>query len=322
MLMAIDGFDAVKKLEELAFSLVVVDLVMPRMDGMSLLNHIRGKYPDIPVVIISGTVVAEIGNIAKAAGVVGYFRKPFQVDDLHSVIIGSLQKEADGGIMNDVSPTVFLQLIEMDAKTCTIRIFDKDSKEGGVLYFIDGRLLDARIGTLRGIEAAYKVFSWDVVTIFIGNECTPMEDKINSELQPIIMKAVGLKDESAETACEDGLSDTQVGVTDGEESVKIKRQSRIDSIKGLLQEKMEKNSGLKDIYHDGSLDDVVLSLAKIGEVAHFGHLKAGCIDNGTEIDRIILPGSPATLLEMSPNCPKDRVLQLLFENDLALYNGK
>jgi len=334
IIMANDGFEAVKKMEEIAFSLVIVDLVMPRMDGMSLIQHIRGKYPDIPVIIISGTVVAEMENITKTPGVVDYFRKPFQVDDLHSAIMKTLQKEADGGIMNDVSPTVFLQLMEMDAKTCTIRIINKVSQEGGVLYFIDGQLLDARIGVLYGIEAAYKVFSWDVVTIIIGNECRPREDKIHSELQPIIMKAVGLKDESEEIPLDpvagevvgDDASPAPALNTGGkDESAQRTLQSNIHDLKELLREKLGENSGVKDIYHDGSMDDVLLLLAEVGDFARFGHLKAGCIENGTETNQIILPGESVTRIDLSADCSKNKILQLLFQGNSILRdatNGK
>ena len=45
-------FEAVQKLKETSVSLIVLDLKMPRMDGMSLLSHTREKYPDIPVIIV------------------------------------------------------------------------------------------------------------------------------------------------------------------------------------------------------------------------------------------------------------------------------
>ncbi len=202
MIMANDGFEAVQKLKETSVSLIVLDLKMPRMDGMSLLSHTREKYPDIPVIIVSGYRTAEMYKLAKAKGVIAYISKPFQVDDLGKIIMSTLQKESDGGIMHNVSPTVFLQLMEMEAKSCTIRIIDKNSERGGILYFMDGQLLDARVGEAKGINAAYLVFTWEEVTIFIQNECAPRENKINSELQPIIMKAVGMKDEAEDPLVE------------------------------------------------------------------------------------------------------------------------
>jgi len=179
MIMANDGFEAVQKLKETSVSLIVLDLKMPRMDGMSLLSHTREKYPDIPVIIVSGYRTAEMYKLAKAKGVIAYISKPFQVDDLGKIIMSTLQKEADGGIMHKVSPTVFLQLMEMEAKSCTIRILDKNSEMGGILYFKEGRLLDVRVGDTHGLEAAYRVFTWEDATIFIQNECPERKNQEN-----------------------------------------------------------------------------------------------------------------------------------------------
>ena len=116
MVMANDGFEAVKKLKDHSISLMILDLKMPRMDGMSLLAHCREKYPDVPVIIVSGYRTAEMYKLAKAQGVVAYISKPFQVDDLGKIIMSTLQKEADGGIMHKVSPPVFFQLMEMEGE--------------------------------------------------------------------------------------------------------------------------------------------------------------------------------------------------------------
>lgn len=234
VLMAHDGFEAVQKLKETAVSLIVLDLKMPRMDGMSLLTLTREKYPDIPVIIVSGYRTAEMYKLAKAKGVIAYISKPFQVDDLGKIIMGTLQKEADGGIMHKVSPTVFLQLMEMEGKSCTIRVVDHKSTQGGILYFHDGQLLDVRIGEIQGINAAYKLFSWDEVTFFIQNECTERENKINSDLQPIIMKAVGMKDEGEEVPdpVEEEFAEAPVEVT-AEEAVVAEQLAEASPDSGL-----------------------------------------------------------------------------------------
>ncbi len=371
MIMAHDGFDAIQKLKETSVSLIVLDLKMPRMDGMSLLSHTREKYPDIPVIIVSGYRTAEMYKLAKAKGVIAYISKPFQVDDLGKIIMSTMQKEAAGGIMHNVSPTVFLQLMEMEAKTCTIRILDKVSQKGGILYFEDGQLLDARIGELTSINAAYRVFSWDEVTIFIQNESAPRENKINSDLQPIIMKAVGMKDESDESFMEEEATIEEVGtssplmeatdeeeissslmeVTEEEEEASplmeateelpdldipdefiepsfyedveeqaiekekiqpiAEKNSTLDEIRHLLYQQVGKRCGLEDIYHDETMGNVIEFLTELGGLFDFGKLKVGYIDNGKETDRIILPGSPSTILKVSPKCPQDKMLKVL-----------
>ena len=348
MVMAHDGFDAVQKLKENSVSLIILDLKMPRMDGMSLLTHARDKFPDIPVIIVSGYRTDEMYKLAKSKGVIAYISKPFQVDDLGKIIMSTLHKESDGGIMHNVSPTVFLQLMEMESKTCTIRILDKVSAKGGILYFRDGKLLDARVGETKGIDAAYRVFTWEEVTLFIQNECLPIENKINSELQPIIMKAVGMKDESEEPIIEDEnqengpaevddnlddldlpedflestFKDSTDDILSGTQTVqeevikkapvkKVVTKSFVDVIKNNLRQKVGKRCGLEDIYQDETMGNVVEFLTELGALFDFGKLKVGYIDNGKATDTILMPGKPSTVLKVSPKCPRDKIIQVL-----------
>lgn len=344
-----DGFDAVQKLKDTSISLIVLDLKMPRMDGMSLLSHTREKYPDIPVIIVSGYRTAEMYKLAKAKGVIAYISKPFQVDDLGKIIMSTLQKEADGGIMHNVSPTVFLQLMEMEAKTCTIRILNKKTGMGGILYFVDGSLLDARVGEIKGLDAAYKLFGWDDVTIFIQNECTPVKNVINSPLQPIIMKAVGMKDEEEEPVVPDQgeLSDIAKAAAEAELKASLKEdlgnldlpeeffesdelgvaldsppsnqkspkapsaKSKLKELEELLYSEVGQKCGVKDIYHDDKVGNIVEYLTELGAMFKFGKLKVGYIDNGEESDKIILPGQPSTVIEVNQKCPQDKIIQVL-----------
>jgi CheY-like chemotaxis protein len=350
MIMAHDGFDAVQKLRENSVSLIILDLKMPRMDGMSLLTHAREKFPDIPVIIVSGYRTDEMYKLAKAKGVIAYISKPFQVDDLGKIIMSTLHKESDGGIMHNVSPTVFLQLMEMESKTCTIRILDKVSQKGGILYFRDGNLLDARVGEIKGINAAYRVFTWEEVTLFIQNECTPRENKINSQLQPIIMKAVGMKDESDESLIvaekeendpdssiiNDDLDDLDLpedflesAFKEGPDYVQTSNQaikekaiskpreekaasrSHTDIITDLLRQKVGEKCGLEDVYQDETMGNVVEFLTDLGALFDFGKLKVGYIDNGRATDTIVMPGQPTTILKVNPKGPRDKIIQVL-----------
>ena len=195
---AVDGFDAVGKLKAHPVSLVVLDLVMPRMDGMSLIDHLKQYYPDLPVIVASGIGDEKVSEVARNSSAFGYLNKPFQADDQVAMIEEVLGKEAAGGIMNEVSPPVFMQLMEMDARTCTIRMLDNLSDRGGILHFNQGELYEARVGEVSGLDAAHQIFSWDRTTIFISNECSITENRINANLGSIIMKAVGMKDESAD----------------------------------------------------------------------------------------------------------------------------
>lgn len=300
-----DGFEAVQKLRNIPFSLVISELTMPRMDGMSLISHLRQHYSDIPAIIISSRDKTELQEIAKMPGIIGYLKKPFQADKLVAAINSVLQQEAASGIMHDISPPVFLQLMEMDAKSCTIRIINKAAQQGGILYFQDGELLDARIGELQGIEAAYKVFSWDLATIFMRNECEPRENTINSELTPIIMKAVGMKDETEDPQPEDAVNSPLANHT-GQKQTESATAATIESLKKEIGAEL----GLKKCYQDAQVTEAVTHLTEIGSKERYGSLSFAYITHDKS-HRIVLSGRPPTVLDITPVCSPEKIIDFL-----------
>ncbi len=309
---AVDGFDALKKLEKTAFSLICTDLMMPRMDGMSLISHIRTKYPDLPVIVISGMKRKDMPAIEQVNGLIAYLEKPFPVNELLELILNTLREEAKEGIMHNVSPTMFMQLMEMEEKTCTIRMLDNASDEGGILYLKDGQLLDARVGGFRGIEAATRIFFWDEVTVFLRHECTPRENVINSEIQAIIMVALVAKDEHADsfaTAKSGGVSPSVV-IGDGK-GFEGSKNSSLDKLREVIEREFGEQSGIGAIYRDVSMVSVNRRLDKLGVLSGFGALQAGYMERGQGKNTILLPGDPPILLDAKPECPVEDLLKVL-----------
>ncbi len=302
---ACDGYDAVKQLKKVPVSLVILELVLPRMDGRSLIDHLRQHYPDIPAIIISSMDDIRLQAIVKESGVIKYLKKPFQADKLVATINSVLQHEAAGGIMHDVSPPVFLQLMEMDAKSCTIRIIDKATQQGGILYFLEGELLDARIGALHGMEAAYELFSWNSATVFMRNECEPKRNAINSQLTPIIMKAVGMKDEAESPQPEDS-ADPPPELNDIKEITSSVTAARIE----LLKNELGKELGLKKCFQDADVTQAMTHLTEINKKESYGAFSFGYISHNKN-HRIVLSGQPPTVLDIVPSCPPEKIIDLL-----------
>jgi CheY-like chemotaxis protein len=344
IILAEDGFDAVRKLKENAVSLVVLDLKMPRMDGVSLLAHISDKYSDIPVIIISGYRTEEMHRLAREKEVVAFITKPFQVDDLAKIILNTLRKEAEGGTLHNVSPVVFLQLMEMEARTCTIRLINSATERGGVLIFKEGKLYDARVDQVKGINAAYLIFTWEDVTLFIRNDCSVQENMINSSLQPIIMKAVGMKDEQVTEIPEedDSLEEDDWSEEDDSpeeddiiEVIQLPKEEPleeelpqepdevvvavpepdtepiINKVRNLLLKEIGEKCGMEDIYHDNNADKITHSISELGVMFNFGAFKVGYIDRGNTTHEVIVPTEPSIIIKVNPKCPQDKILQVL-----------
>jgi CheY-like chemotaxis protein len=309
VLTATDGLAAMAELKKRTVSLVVSDLKMPQVDGLTLLAHIMEHYPDIPVIIITAYGNANSAKLAREGGAVGFIGKPFMIEDLARKIIETLRKESEGGKLHNVSSSgMFLQLIEMEQRTCTIRLFEKSSGKQGVLFFVEGTLLDARVDGLRGEKAAYEIFSWDEVTLSIQNTCAHKHRKIKKELQAILMDAMRVKDEisHAETCV---LSVEEVsGAPDGGVG---ETGSVVDDIVDAIEKELAGKPGIEDIYKDESWDFLVQEAARIGSILRIGCLKAGYVDVGENQDYILVPRKETAVLSVDPKCPRDRIMQIL-----------
>ncbi len=77
-----NGAEAVKLAGELAPDVVLMDLLMPVMDGITAIGEIRQKYPDVEVIAL--TSVLEDASVVGAikAGAIGYLLKDTQSDEL------------------------------------------------------------------------------------------------------------------------------------------------------------------------------------------------------------------------------------------------
>ena len=86
-----DGEEALHKLKEDHFDMVITDLRMPRMGGMDLLRTIKDEFPHLPVVVITGFGTDSSKSDALSAHADDFLSKPFKVDEIQKV----LQKHLD-----------------------------------------------------------------------------------------------------------------------------------------------------------------------------------------------------------------------------------
>jgi len=80
-----DGFEALQKLDENSFHVVVSDIRMPGLDGVDLVKRIRPKLQRIPIVLISGDPTASTEAIPQSE-VLRVLTKPFMPGELLEII--------------------------------------------------------------------------------------------------------------------------------------------------------------------------------------------------------------------------------------------
>src|SRR5262249_54965174 len=93
-----DGAQALKRLGEGAFQLVISDLRMPKMDGLELLKRLQST-PSAPKLILITAHGSERNAVeAIKLGAHDYFRKPFEMEELLAVVrraVGTVRLEAE-----------------------------------------------------------------------------------------------------------------------------------------------------------------------------------------------------------------------------------
>jgi PAS domain S-box-containing protein len=77
-----DGFEALKLLGQEDFSLVLLDIKMPRMDGIQVLEKIQDSRPDLAVIMMTAHGSEDIAVETMKKGALDYIAKPFSTEDL------------------------------------------------------------------------------------------------------------------------------------------------------------------------------------------------------------------------------------------------
>jgi response regulator RpfG family c-di-GMP phosphodiesterase len=89
---ASDGYEALDRLREREFPLVLSDIDMPRMDGVKLLQALQTGHPDTEVIMITGVVDVEVALQAIRMGASDYITKPFNLEQVRFTIRKALDK--------------------------------------------------------------------------------------------------------------------------------------------------------------------------------------------------------------------------------------
>jgi ATP-dependent Lon protease len=106
---ASNGMEALSRLREHVFDVMITDLKMDQLDGIELLKRTRETHPDVSVIIITGYATVDSAVEAMKVGAADYIAKPFQLDDVRSAVRGVLERkrfdhEMQGPVLCFVGP--------------------------------------------------------------------------------------------------------------------------------------------------------------------------------------------------------------------------
>jgi two-component system, response regulator YesN len=79
---AADGEDAWQRLRETPVDLLITDINMPRMNGIELMHHVRQRYSELPIIVISGFLEQEHLSQLEPYRVHATLFKPFKIPQI------------------------------------------------------------------------------------------------------------------------------------------------------------------------------------------------------------------------------------------------
>jgi DNA-binding NtrC family response regulator len=86
-----NGLEAVEKVAENDYDMLILDIMMPKMTGMEVLQRVKETYPDIDVIMITGLNQIETAVEAMKLGAFDYLPKPFDPEELEMVVNRALE---------------------------------------------------------------------------------------------------------------------------------------------------------------------------------------------------------------------------------------
>ncbi len=191
-----NGEEAIKVLEQKYISLLVTGIQMPKVDGLNFLVYITKKYPHIPCIVMSDYVTPESDERLSDDSIFCFLKKPFHFDDLMQAILQALEQDIPDGTIKGIAVSSFLQMIEMEEKTCLFEVHSP-GKGKGLFYFQKGIPYNAIYGDLKGEDAAYELIVMDKAEIrFRSLPKKKLSRRINQELMGLIVEATRRKEES------------------------------------------------------------------------------------------------------------------------------
>lgn len=89
---ASDGVEAINLLQSSTFDLALLDVRMPRVDGIEVLKYIRDQFIDIPVIMVTGVNDLKTAVECMKMGATNYLSKPYSTEELLTVIDSALER--------------------------------------------------------------------------------------------------------------------------------------------------------------------------------------------------------------------------------------
>jgi DNA-binding response OmpR family regulator len=130
---AANGEEALAKLRGREFGLILLDIRMPRMDGMEVLRRVREIRPDIRIIMITAYGTIESAVEALKLGAVDFLQKPFDPEEIRELVSRVMDRDR----LDEHKLIDYASHIELAKKCLGDRHFDAAAEHVRKAIFID-----------------------------------------------------------------------------------------------------------------------------------------------------------------------------------------
>jgi DNA-binding response OmpR family regulator len=213
---ASDGEDALQRALARTPDLLITDVMMPRMDGWSLVRQLRAHadLAHLPVIFLTALSSENDRVRGFRLGADDYVTKPFRFDELDLRVTKTLRRtqatiqetrEHLGGTglrgdLSQVGLSSLLILIEMERKTGLLQLHAPNGPSAQVMVR-DGKVVHARLdGALEPVDAecVYYLLTWGTGEFEFVMCLVEGTDRVNVSTTHLLMEGARLMDESRE----------------------------------------------------------------------------------------------------------------------------
>lgn len=91
-----DPAEALRRIDEKRFDVVITDVVMGDVDGIQVLEHVMDKWPGVRVIIITAFAQMSLARKAMERGAFDFLAKPFEAEQVRQIVgkaVGQAQSD-------------------------------------------------------------------------------------------------------------------------------------------------------------------------------------------------------------------------------------
>ena len=202
VIMADNPAKALGALKEHNFDMIVVDERMPVMSGLQFVRLARGRFPNVPIVVLTGQADQHTRDELAREGITVLLEKPVSSEGFRTLfltlneLLALERSKGFRGLMQDVELQDILQLECLRRNSSVLEVFSKS--EAGEIFIRSGGVVHASVGALSGEAAFFHLLNLQDGEFRLKPYVEPAEKTISSHWENLLMEAAQLRDEKAE----------------------------------------------------------------------------------------------------------------------------